>query len=139
MNKFKLEIEYDYDFVLIGICSHEKDYRICWAINQKLDFDLKKTEDLEIKEKKQAEPSLFSMYVHENPEEYVEYYVIANRGANGMLVPEQKQADYFLMIRGTITDGQVESIIKQLREISMVLTAYEIDPTQLKSKQNLLF
>lgn len=139
MNKFKLEIEYDYDFVLIGICSHEKDYRICWAINQKLDFDLKKTEDLEIKEKKQAEPSLFSMYVHENPEEYVEYYVIANRGANGMLVPEQKQADYFLMIRGTITDGQVESIIKQLREISMVLTAYEIDPTQLKSKHNLLF
>jgi hypothetical protein len=139
VNKFKLEIEYDYDFVLIGICSHEKDYRICWAINQKLDFDLKKTEDLEIKEKKQAEPSLFSMYVHENPEEYVEYYVIANRGANGMLVPEQKQADYFLMIRGTITDGQVESIIKQLREISMVLTAYEIDPTQLKSKHNLLF
>lgn len=139
MNKFKLEIEYDYDFVLIGIASHEKDYRICWAINNKLGFDLKKTEDLEIKDKKQTESSMFSMYMYENTEQYSEYYVIANRSANGLLVPEQKQVDYFLMIRGTVTDEQVEDIIKQLREVNLVLTAYEIDPNQLRSKQNLLF
>lgn len=139
MNKFKLEIEYDYDFVLIGICSHEKDYRICWALNNKLGFDLKKTEELEIKEKKLDEPSLFSMYVYENAEQYTDYYVIANRSENGLLVPEQKQADYFLVIKGTVADEQVESLVKQLREVSMILTAYEIDPNQLKSKQNLLF
>lgn len=139
MNKFKLEIEFDYDFVLIGICSHEKDYRICWAINNKLGFDLKKTDDLEIKDKKLTENSLFSMYVHENPDEFIEYYVIANRGANGLLVPEQKQVDYFLLIRGTVSTEQVEALVKQMRELSMVLTAYEIDPSQLKSKQNLLF
>ena len=139
VNKFKLEIEYDYDFVLIGICSHEKDYRVCWALNNKLGFDLRKTEELEIKEKKLAEPSLFSMYVYENPEQYMEYYVIANRSVNGMLVPEQKQADYFLLVKGTVTDEQVENLVGQLREVSIVLTAYEIDPSQLRSKQNLLF
>jgi len=139
VNKFKLEIEYDYDFVLIGICSHEKDYRICWALNNKLGFDLKKTEELEIKEKKLAEPSLFSMYAYENAEQYTAYYVIANRSQNGLLVPEQKQVDYFLVVKGTMTDEQVDELVKQLRETSLVLTAYEIDPNQLKSKQNLLF
>lgn len=139
MNKFKLEVEYDYDFALIGISSHEKDYRICWAINNKLSFDLKKTDDLEIKEKKLTENSMFSMYVHENPEEFVEYYIIANRCESGLLIPEHKQADYFLMIRGTVTDEQVESLVKQLRDINLVLTAYAIDASQLKSKQNLLF
>jgi hypothetical protein len=139
VNKFKLEIEYDYDFVLIGICSHEKDYRICWAINNKLGFDLKKTEDLEIKDKKQAENTVFSLYTYENPEQYSEYFVIANRNSSGYLIPEQKQADYFLMVRGSLTDEQVSEIVKQLRELTMVLTAYEIDPNQLRSKQNLLF
>jgi hypothetical protein len=139
VNKFKLEIEYDYDFALIGICSHEKDYRICWALNNKLGFELKKTEELEIKEKKLDEPSMFSMYVYESPEQYIGYYVIANRSENGLLVPEHKQVDYFLMVKGAVTDEQVGALIRQLREVNLVLTAYEIDPNQLKSKQNLLF
>lgn len=139
MNKFKLEIEYNYDFALIGIASHEKDYRICWAINNKLGFDLKKTDDLEIKDKKQTDATFFSLYLYENEEQYSEYYIISNRSSNGMLIPEQKQVDYFLMIRGSVTEEQVSKIVKLLRELSMVLTAYEIDPNQLRSKQNLLF
>ena len=57
MKKHLLEIEYDYDFVLIGISSHEKDYRVCWALNNKLGLELVKTEPFEIKDKKMSLPT----------------------------------------------------------------------------------
>ena len=37
--KYTLLEEYDYDFTLIGISCHAKDYRICWSINQRFGYD----------------------------------------------------------------------------------------------------
>lgn len=139
MKKHLLEIEYDYDFVLIGISSHEKDYRICWSLNNKLGLDLTKTEPLEIKDKKQEEASGFSLFVCERPDDFMEYLIIANRSEKGMLIPEQKQMDYFFVIKGEIEDDGVEEVINKIKEINFVLTAVRIDPSVLKSKQNLIF
>jgi hypothetical protein len=138
LGKYTLEIEYDYDFVLIGISSHEKDYRICWVINNKLGLNLIKTEALEIKDKKQDEPSHFSLFCFEQPDEFMEYFMIANRSEKGLLIPEQKQIDYFFIIRGEIEDEKVMEIIKQIKESNLVQTAFRVDVKALKSKQNLI-
>ena len=138
MGKHTLEIEYDYDFVLIGISSHEKDYRICWALNNKLGLDLVKTEPLEIKDKKQEEHSHFSLFSFERPDEFMEYFIIANRSEKGLLIPEQKQVDYFFIIRGEMEDEAAIEVVKQIKEINLVQTAFRIDVTSLKSKQNLI-
>ncbi|MGQ0828200.1 MAG: IPExxxVDY family protein [Bacteroidota bacterium] len=139
MKKHLLEIEYDYDFILIGISSHEKDYRICWALNNKLGLELTKTDPLEIKDKKQDETSVFSLFVCERPDDFMEYLIIANRSEKGLLIPEQKQMDYFFVIKGEMEDEKIEETISKIREINFVLTAVRIDPSVLKSKQNLIF
>ncbi len=139
MGKPTLEIEYDYDFVLIGISSHEKDYRICWALNNKLELNLVKTEPYEIKEKKHEETSHFSFFVCEQPDEFREYLVIANRSEKGMLIPEQKQVDYFFVIKGEIEQAEIAEIIKKMKDVNLILTAFQIDISTLKSKQNLIF
>ncbi len=139
MKKYLLEIEYDFDFVLIGISSHEKDYRICWALNNKLGLELIKTDMLEIKDKKQDDVSDFSLFLCERPDEFMEYLIIANRSEKGLLIPEQKQMDYFFMIKGEIDDEKVNDIIDKIKEINFVLTAIRINPSLLKSKQNLIF
>lgn len=139
MKKHLLEIEYDYDFVLIGISSHEKDYRICWALNNKLDLELIKTDALEIKDKKQEEASSFSLFICERPDEFMEYLIIANRSEKGLLIPEQKQMDYFFVIKGEIEEEKIQEMINKIKEINFVLTAVRIDPSLLKSKQNLIF
>ena len=82
MGKHTLNIEYDYDFKLICISSHEKDYRICWALNNILELDLTKSEPLEIKSKKQNSPSFFSLFSFENADEFMEYFVISNFSEN---------------------------------------------------------
>ena len=139
MKKHLLEIEYDFDFILIGISSHEKDYRICWALNNKLELELIKSVSLEIKDKKQEDVSSFSLFICERPDEFVEYLVIANRSEKGLLIPEQKHIDYFFVIKGEFEDDEIETIISKIKEINFVLTALRIDPSILKSKQNLIF
>jgi len=161
LGKHTLEIEYDYDFVLIGISSHEKDYRFCWALNNKLKLELSKKESLEIKGKKQTTPSYFSFFTFEDSDQYKEYTVLANfseskslavnennlfgssekskQSENEFLIPEHKQMNYLFVIHGELEDEQVEELIQKIKEIEIVLTAIRIDPKSLKSKQNLIF
>jgi hypothetical protein len=68
----------------------------------------------------------------------MEYFIIANRSEKGMLIPEQKQMDYFFIIRGEIENEVVMEMIKKIKEIDLVQTAYRIDVASLKSKQNLI-
>ena len=139
MAKLVLDIEYDYDFFLIGISCHEKDYRLSWALNNSLNLELAKTNDLQIDAKKHKEPLTYSMSAYDNEQQYRQYYLISNRCLIGALVPEQKQADFFLMIKGTLLREDKTTIIKRIKETPTVLTAFEIDPNKLKSKENLLF
>ncbi len=160
MAKHTLEIEFDYDFVLIGISSHEKDYRICWTLNNALNLQLAKQESLEIKGKKQTTPSFFSFFLFEKQDEFIDYAVIANlsesktveqttntlfgsldenESDNEYLIPEQKQMNYFFVIRGEIENEEVNEIIQQIKEIENVQTAVRIDVKSLRSKQNLIF
>ncbi len=161
MGKHTLEIEYDYDFALIGVSSHEKDYRFCWALNNKLGIELTKQESLEIKRKKQKTPSHFSFFAHNDEDEFKEYIVIANfsegksisakesnlfgektknsQSENEFLIPEHKQMNYFFVVRGEIENAEVNELIRKIKSIDIVLTAVSIDVKQLKSKQNLIF
>jgi hypothetical protein len=148
--------------VLIGISSHEKDYRICWALNNILELDLTKGEPLEIKSKSQNSPSFFSLFSFEDAEEFKEYFVISNLSENklfapkdntlfskgekespsteiGILIPEQKQMNYFFVIRGEITKKAIKEVIGKIKKLDFVLTAVSIDVKELKSKMNLIF
>jgi len=137
MSKLVLTIEEDYDFSLIGISCHTKDYRLCWELNKVLQTDLIRTTDLEITKK--GERSSFSFYEFIDEANYLEYFLISNLGIKGCLIPEQKKVDFFLIVRGNISDSNTKGIIGKINSLSLVLTSFNIDPNQLKSKQNLLF
>lgn len=137
MAKLTLEVEEDYDFELIGICSHVKDYRLSWEINKALEFDLEKDDNYEINVKGDRQSYSFFSFIDD--ENLVEFYLINNRCSNGILIPEEKKSDYFLMIRGVLRGGHKEELIEKISNIKNVLTTYEIEVDQLKSKSNLLF
>ncbi len=137
MAKLTLEIEEDYDFELIGICSHAKDYRLSWELNQQLNFDLVKDDNLELTVKGEKQNHSFFSFIDD--ENLVEFYLINNRSEGGVLIPEEKRSDYFLLIRGVLRDGQIEGLVREISTIKNVLTTYEIEVEQLKSKNNLLF
>lgn len=139
MGKFRLDIDYDYDFILTGIACHEKPYRLCWAINRTLALELELTQPLSIALKKGEPESRFQLYMYENPENDTACFVVANRGDRGMLVPEQHQADYFFIAKGPFGKTDKERMLQSIRSLPFVLLTFPLNPAELKSKQNLLF
>jgi hypothetical protein len=47
--------------------------------------------------------------------------------------------NYFFVVRAELEPEQEEEMLKQIKQIDIVLTAIRIDANSLKSKQNLIF
>lgn len=139
MTKKLLNIEYEYDFTLIGISCHEKDYRLCWNINNALHIELTKIESLENYSPKEKAKGLFSLFSYEHEESQRTYYLLSNRSQYGVVIPEQKQTDYFIIIKGSFFESDKAVLMDELKKIPIILTSFEINPNSLKSKKNLIF
>lgn len=137
MSKLTFSLENEYDFELIGISCHSKDYRICWSLNNALKTNFKRIEDYEIQKKNEIINFPFFEYIDEDNN--IEYFVIANKSSEGYLVSEKQSIDYFLVLKGSVSDKLVENLAKKVKEINVVILAHRIDVNELKSKQNLLF
>ena len=138
--KYHLEEEYEYDFELFGISTHEKDYRLCWAINNSLKISLERTsEDVELIFPHQKEKyGKFPVFKFEQNEGLDVYYLVGNKWENSQLIEEQKHVDFFLMIQSN-HETKNKIILTKLKEIPFVLSAYEVNVKELKSKENLIF
>ena len=138
-SKKKLLIENDYEFFLFGISCSERSYRLCFALNNKLKASFSKSKDMEVLEKNQQTQSKFPVFIFKNEEMFTDYRVITNKAENKFLVPEFKQADYLLMVQGGMPFSEKSSILKKIKEVSFIQTAFEIDPKKIKSKENFVF
>lgn len=136
MPKLYLEIPEDYDFSLIGISCHAKNYKLCWEINSKLELDLNRGEDHTVL--KQDMEDRHAIYDYFDEENQVEYYLIENLGTESYLAPELKEADFFLMIKGAYSQLNTD-IKKSLMTSRNVLASFSINPEKLKSRHNFLF
>ena len=125
--------------MLFGICSHDKDYKFCWMLNQKLGMDFSKSDSVKIASKKQAAQAEFPVYHFCEEEIFTDFYIISNKSGTTTLIPEQKKADYFLMIKGNLTQDEKNDTLKKIKETQGILTAFEINPEKLKSKQHFQF
>ncbi len=139
MNKTTLKFELDLDFVLVAITSQLRDYMLCYKINKQLGTDFYKITDLEMLFSADEELFHFSRYFFLTPESGTEFYILANKGTEGFLVPEMNKVDFFLLIRNYIDREDLRGIISGLNKITEILVAAEVDPKKLKSKENLIF
>ncbi|MEN8928282.1 MAG: IPExxxVDY family protein [Flavobacteriales bacterium] len=137
MAKTVLLTEFEYDFQLIGISSHAKDYRIAWGLNKAFDFELQKENDVLFATKKGGN-AVFSMYFYKNKNEEQDVRLVSNKSNGRHLISEKKAADYFLILYD-FNEFEVRDALVKIRKINVVLTAFEVDIFTLKSKENLLF
>jgi hypothetical protein len=134
MSKTRLKIKYDYDFCLIGVVSSEKDFRFCWMLNNQLGQKFAKTEDLV------SSAGNHSLYTYNDENTLQEYYLIVNKSDTGKLLLEEHQhTDYFVVIKGEISDEEKKYFAEQIKKLNSVSASYLIDVESLKSKHNLIF
>jgi hypothetical protein len=139
LNKLTLKFEPDLDFTLIAITAPLKDYRFCFKVNKELNREFYRIDELQLVFNADEEAFYFSRYYYLDNETENEYFLLANKGSEGLLVPEMKTVDYFLLIRNFIDKEDLQSVISGLNRIGEVLVAAEVDPKKLKSKENLVF
>ncbi|NNC86458.1 MAG: IPExxxVDY family protein [Bacteroidia bacterium] len=134
----KLQLDNDYDFVLLGLVSTAKDYRVCHLLNKMFELDLCKGDDISITINKKGNSNQFSYYDFVN-EDHEEFYFISNKGKTTSFIPEYKLLDYFLLVKNQVSPNCENEILEKLKGNSLILGVYPINVFELKSRDNLMF
>lgn len=136
--KHKLNFTPEYNFVLVGISSHENDYRLSWAINTALGLELAKTENLVILSKTSTVKAAFSRFTYLDQESMTTYNLISNRSHDAYYIEELRTMDYFLIVDGENDESGRAALLKKVKSIGIVHAAFSLEPASLKSKANLI-
>lgn len=81
----------------------------------------------------------FSLFLFEDDINFSQYYFISNKSSGTYLVPELRQVDYFLLMKGGNIMFEKDTVIDGLKRIHAVEAFFEVNPAELKSRQNLIF
>ena len=125
-------------YTLIGVSCHLMDYRLIHLLNKELGFNFSKEDDLKFNVSllKQAVP--FSCYTYKDEDQRNSYNLIANFSQDVVLVPEFKHIDFIILIEGDLKKNKKDALLKAIRSVPKVLTAFEIKVTDLKNPETFL-
>jgi hypothetical protein len=137
--KYTLTFDQEFDFDMIGVCSHHSDYRLVWNINKKIGLQLAKSnEDYVIMNKKGEVVSNYSMYEYKDEIDRLTYYLIKNKNHGNYLIPEKPTIDYFLFLHDNYAVN-AKQLISELKAVPSVLGVYDFDPYDIESAENIVF
>lgn len=132
-----LKLGADTDISLIGISCHLKSYRLSFAMDHSLGLSFRRVDDFEIPGH-DDNVLRYPFLMYEDNELKNQFCLIQNHHPQGKLVPALKQVDFFLMARDPLEQALVSGILKKIKSIPQVLTAYEIDPARTRDVDALL-
>jgi hypothetical protein len=160
MKTYKLEIDYDYDFELLGIRCAEEMYRLAYLLNKTLStkFEKSLTPAKYFEGKESIDCGYFSWF----DEQYdAEWYLISNRlsgaketsandpidlfsGTTEMrkiesrLSREHQQVDYFVQIFGMVPRDLMEKMLSLGKELDELQTIMQLDVPNMRDRDNFL-
>jgi len=126
------------DFCLLGVVSDEPDYRLCWMINQSLDMDFEKQEDLLLYHRKLNEEQVFSLFSFHDNDSLITYRIIKNRSENAYFLEELKNIDYLIHIQGEISTSRISGFMLSVGALDAVRMCVPSDLSRIKNKERLL-
>jgi len=126
-NIIKLKTEPITHFTLIGISSHENDYRLLWSINQQFELSFSQSDCLVTECDRR-----FARFVHSD--EDLLLVLVSNRCDNGFLLEKHKNLDFILKFDTQLCEDEIAKWVHDLRKTSLVSTAFHI-PTNNKIMQ----
>ena len=82
---------------------------------------------------------LLPFFQFEMPEENKVYQLLSNRLGNAYILSELNTVEFLFLVRGDVTNDDIQEILDQIHQIDFVILASEIDIYKLKEKDKLLF
>ncbi|MFI1744623.1 IPExxxVDY family protein [Thalassobellus sediminis] len=144
-------------YTLIAIHCSLEDYRLAYLLNKHLGITLiRKPSDLDY----DKGTSTYSIFEWEDNKQLTTWNLVSNVckiesfqqinyeslfddqekiTKTTHLIPEYKRVNYFLKINNEFNLSKEKYILDNILKIPQIATAYSIDSSQLKSKDNLIF
>ncbi len=142
MAKNKLQVTYDFDFLLLALNANAKPYKLAWSLNRELKLNLIKAENIEIGFNEERSLSIQNFL---ETSEFQTVRLIRNRAEdvndayNAYLLPELKNFDYLIVLENETNTFDENVFITEIKRIPFVQFVTRIDIQSLKSKDNLIF
>lgn len=159
-HKLLLDDDLSEEYALIAIHCSEEAYKMAFMLNQKLSLQLKRR-NVDLEFSNEGLEVTFPIFKFEDTPRYIEYYLVSNtcksisailQPSGGLfdieqnsetitthLLPEFKNVDFFLKIDAESGRLGIRNILASINELNQVISAYEIKPETVKSKNNLIF
>lgn len=131
--------EFFSDTRLIGITAPIKNYQFCWQLNNLLGFNFRLDTEIDKQLRKKNRQYYFSVYQHEE-NNFLKYYIFHNQCDGEYLLPEFRNMDFLLLMKGDkVDDVTCNDIIATIKSISSVIMVSELKKHQIKNKEHLVF
>jgi hypothetical protein len=143
--KLKLDVEelatgFFEDARLLGIVAPLKDYQLCWNINNRLCFQFRNNNEIEIQLTKKKRTYFFCVYQYDEPSSSLSHYLYKNHFDGEYLLPEFKHLDYLWLLKGDVVCNDVlHGLVNSIRTLSGVQLVTELTNEKIKHKGNLIF
>ena len=121
VKRVKLDIK-PVAFSIIGISSHENDYRLSWSINEQLKLSFAQNNSLETEGKE------FTCFVHEDDCQTI--MLISNRCENGFLLEKYKNFDFILKFYPELKETETSEWLRNLKKVSLISAVLSIPVTK---------
>lgn len=128
VTRLKLDLEQNNDALLLGIASHEPDYKLTLAVNRKLGINLRNSTPVN------TDDDTFSRFSNIESHPDPVFSLISNRGTGSILIPKLKNIDFFMNIITADAVVDLNEIVTKLREIDSVTAVLTIDLNSIKDK-----
>ena len=126
VKRVKLDIKPE-AFSIIGISSHENDYRLSWSINEQMNLSFAQNNSIETDDGKE-----FSCFVHED--DYQTIILISNRCENGFLLEKYKNFDFFLKFYPELDEAKTSEWLRNLKKVPLISAVLSIPVTKTTIK-----
>ena len=122
MKKNKLLIAPFDDIHIIGVNSTLVDYKLAYYLNEKLNFNFVRLNDILLDETRPYAFFYFNAGENRNA-----YNLVSLRHKENLCLKTKPQIDFLFIIRNPVTPERIGQLISKIREIKDVTYAYTLD------------
>jgi len=123
---------------MVGIVAVVPAYKLAWQVNNTLHLRLLREDDLFYTHKR-GDDIFIQCFEYVDEEYDTTIRLIANKTNRTILIPEHRNTNYFLQMKGDQSEITWEDFLLQLKALPLVLTLYEVEWETLRNKEMLYF
>ena len=136
VTKIRLEASQHKDIILFGIVSHEPDYKLSLALNQKIGILLKHSEPITIYDDFGNAHSFSRFTTSAAQSDNIVYTLTSNRSGSFFMLKKLKNIDYLFHIHNSDNSDLKLKISTILQEIENIDAIFPIDIEDINDKNS---